>query len=231
MFAQLARLKAANPRLRILISIGGWTNSKFFSKVAATAAGRRRFANSIIHVFFRPFPRLFDGVDIDWEYPVSGGAEGNLRSPLDRENFPKLMEEVRRRLHQFSATKGHRYDLSIAVSADRDELGHLALAKLLQSVDWITVMAYDYYAGADVTGFNAPLFGTKDDPISGADVATRASEGSSRPAFHRSVSCWVYHSTAGHMARCQIRHSVCSRRRTLLALHLGAARTGSATRS
>ncbi|MBP2428831.1 hypothetical protein JOH48_002783 [Bradyrhizobium elkanii] len=83
-FAQLAELKRDNPQLRILISLGGWNGSKYFSAAAATPLSRARFARSVIDAFFRRYPRLFDGVDIDWEFPVSGGRVDNLAYPEAR---------------------------------------------------------------------------------------------------------------------------------------------------
>src|SRR4029078_8226561 len=47
-FNQLRKLKAKYPTLHVLMSSGGWTYSKFFSKVAATAASRQKFVSSCI---------------------------------------------------------------------------------------------------------------------------------------------------------------------------------------
>ena len=41
-FNQLVKLKAAHPNLRVVMSIGGWTLSKYSSDVAATQASRPR---------------------------------------------------------------------------------------------------------------------------------------------------------------------------------------------
>src|SRR4051812_19272457 len=47
-FGELARLKARNPHLKVLISVGGWTWSGKFSDAALSDASRRRFAKSAI---------------------------------------------------------------------------------------------------------------------------------------------------------------------------------------
>src|SRR6266700_1240284 len=42
-FNQLKKLKARHPNLRILLSLGGWTYSKYFSDVALSQASRQKF--------------------------------------------------------------------------------------------------------------------------------------------------------------------------------------------
>ena len=169
-FAQLAELKRGSPQLRVLISLGGWSGSKYFSAAAATPISRARFAQSVIDVFFRPYPGLFDGVDVDWEFPVSGGRPGNLKSIKDGTNFTLLIAELRRRLADLSAVERRDLELTIAVSADPDEIANLEAAALARQVERINLMAYDYHAGSAVAGFNAPLFACADDPNPGLNV-------------------------------------------------------------
>lgn len=163
-FAEIAKLKRSNPQLRVLISLGGWTGSKYFSVAAATADARRRFAQSVLDVFFRPYPGLFDGVDIDWEYPVAGGQPDNVNQPADRKNFTLLIAELRRRLAEPSSADGRRFELTIAISADAEKMRNLELAALARETDWMNLMAYDYYTGSDIAGFNASLFASTGDP-------------------------------------------------------------------
>src|SRR5437763_15737354 len=47
-FNQLVKLKAAHPDLKVVMSIGGWTLSKYFSVVAATSASRQAFVKSCV---------------------------------------------------------------------------------------------------------------------------------------------------------------------------------------
>lgn len=163
-FAQLAELKRSSPQLRILISLGGWSGSKYFSTAAATPMSRVRFAQSVIEAFFRPYPGLFDGVDVDWEFPVSGGPPGNLARLEDRTNFTRLVAELRRRLTEFAALERSELELTIAVSAVPHKIVNLEAAALASLVDRIHLMAYDYHAGSSFAGFNAPLFACAGDP-------------------------------------------------------------------
>ncbi|MCC8948376.1 glycoside hydrolase family 18 protein [Bradyrhizobium sp. Arg62] len=163
-FVQLAELKRNNPQLRILISLGGWNGSKYFSAAAATPISRARFAQSVIEAFFRPYPGLFDGVDVDWEFPVLGGRPGNLERLEDRSNFTMLIAELRGKLAEFSALERRDLELTIAVAAAPDQIVNLEAAALARLVNRIHLMAYDYHAGSAITGFNAPLFACAGDP-------------------------------------------------------------------
>lgn len=48
---------------KVVISIGGWTDSVYFSSAVATSSGRTKFVNSIISMVQK---YDLDGVDIDW---------------------------------------------------------------------------------------------------------------------------------------------------------------------
>lgn len=163
-FRELVRLKERHPHLRVLIAIGGWNGSAHFSRIAATPEARERFVRSAIDVFIGGYPELFDGVDIDWEYPVEGGLPDNARSPADRENFTLLMREFRLRLDDLERQSGRRYQLSAAVSAQAAAQGNVQLPELARVVDFISVMTYDYHVGTAYAHFNAPLFALAGDP-------------------------------------------------------------------
>jgi chitinase len=113
---------------------------------------------------------LFDGVDVDWEFPVSGGRPGNLESIEDRTNFTLLIAELRRRFADLSAVERRDLELTIAVSADPDKIANLEAAALARQVERINLMAYDYHAGSAVAGFNAPLIACADDPNPGLHI-------------------------------------------------------------
>src|SRR5688572_23738648 len=62
-FSQLNALKARNPRLKLLISVGGW-GADNFSDAALTPESRERFARSAVALIDQ---HHLDGVDLDWE--------------------------------------------------------------------------------------------------------------------------------------------------------------------
>ena len=164
-FAALAALKDRHPHLKVLISLGGWTGSGQFSDAASTPDGRERLAASVIDLFMVTHDDVFDGIDIDWEFPVEGGLCGNTRRPEDRENFTFLIEEIRRQLDQLRDPVEPRPLLTIATTGSPWLMRNIDVKALAHRVDWIGIMTYDYAAGASVTSFNSPLFpAIPDDP-------------------------------------------------------------------
>jgi chitinase len=174
-FAELERLKQRNPHLKLVISIGGWTGSGKFSDAALTDASRRLFAESAIDVFIRQRPGLFDGIDIDWEFPVEGGMKGNVERPADKENFTLLLAELRRQLDAQGVIDRRQYILAIAASARLEEIGNVEIARIEPLLDFMNVMTYDYHSGPGRTNFNAPLYAANGDPtpLLNVDVTMR----------------------------------------------------------
>jgi len=154
----LVSLKAANPHLRTLISIGGYTWSGRFSDVATTAEARQHFAESCVQFML---DHGFDGLDLDWEFPVGGGAAGNSERPEDGDNFILLLQALRDQLSTLRNAKGEPYLLTIAAGNDSAQLA-LDWSRIHPLLDWINVMTYDMHGMQDgTTGLNAPLY---DDP-------------------------------------------------------------------
>ena len=184
---QLQRLKAKHPRLRTLISVGGYSHSGPFSDLAHDPALRRAFARSCAE-FVAKYG--FDGVDLDWEYPVGGGHLSTKTRATDRENCTLLVAELRRELEQRSRSLGRKLELSLALPATPALLAHFELDKLHPHVDWFNVMAYDFVGPwSATTGFNAPLYACSDDANPdevartkhNADAAVRAIAGAGVP--------------------------------------------------
>jgi chitinase len=161
---ELKLLKARNPNLKLTISVGGWGGSSRFSDAALTDSARRRFSESAIDLFMRRWPGLFDGIDIDWEFPVQGGMKGNVERPADKENFTLLLAELRRELDQQGQQDKRHYELTIAASARPSEIANLELGRIVPLLDFINVMTYDYHTGGSIAHFNAPLYAATNDP-------------------------------------------------------------------
>ena len=164
-FEQLRLLKQRYPHLKVVISLGGWSGSRWFSHAAASRGARRQLASSTLDVFLRPYPDVFDGVDVDWEYPVGGGQPNNTARPHDRHNFTLLLQEYRRQLDALERERGRSYELSIAAAAGPAQLAHIEPAALARVLDFINVMTYDYHSGDTITHFNSPLRAIPADPV------------------------------------------------------------------
>lgn len=165
-FKQLAILKASNPELQILISIGSWEQSARFSEVAFDQEARVRFARSCV-ALMRQYG--FDGIDIDWRFPVSGGAVDGL--PEDRENFSLLLSEFRGQIEYWSEEDGKRYLLTATAPAVDLLYQNIELERIHVDLDWINLMSYGFSGGwSDIASHHAPLYGSARDPR-GADIS------------------------------------------------------------
>nr|ALX35002.1 chitinase A [Bacillus pumilus] len=153
---QLLKLKKNHPHLKTFISGGGWSWSNRFSDVAADPAARENFAASAVNLL-RKYG--FDGVDLDWEYPVSGGLPGNSTRPEDKRNYTLLLQDVPKKLDAAEAKDGKKYLLTIASGASPEYVSNTELDKIAETVDWINSMTYDFNGGwQSINAHNAPLF-------------------------------------------------------------------------
>jgi GH18 family chitinase len=154
-FHQLKKLKQDHPHLKILIAIGGWTLSGRFSDVALTEQSRSKFALSVAN-FVQQYG--FDGVDIDWEYPVGGGLGSNTYRPQDKQNFTLLLRRLREQLDALGQSEQKDYLLTAALPVGPDKIVNHELQAISEQLDWINLMTYDYHGGWESqTGHHAAL--------------------------------------------------------------------------
>ncbi|HEY0807864.1 MAG TPA: glycoside hydrolase family 18 protein, partial [Pseudonocardiaceae bacterium] len=159
-FNQLKELKAANPHLKIVMGIGGWSWSSQFSGLAQTAAGRQAFVQSCVDQYIRGnIPGLaagaaagiFDGISVDWEYPGAVG-NNNPHGPQDTPDFTALIHEFRGQLDAQGATTGQHYLLTADVSANPAIAANLQLRPVSRDLDWFNVMTFDFHGAWEATG-------------------------------------------------------------------------------
>ena len=158
--ATLRALKKTKPRLKVLVSVGGWT-ADGFSDAALTDASRHAFAVSVIQMLR---DNDLDGVDLDWEYPGQGAAGIKYREE-DKGDFTLLLKTLRHELDTAGAATQHtganHYLLTIA-AADREYFDHVEVSRLHVYVDWINEMAYDFFNSlTPTTGHHAGLYRSK----------------------------------------------------------------------
>ncbi|MFD1607473.1 glycosyl hydrolase family 18 protein [Oceanobacillus luteolus] len=155
-FAALNELKEVYPHLQTTIAIGGWGGSANFSEAAATEESREIFADSVVEFIVE---YGFNGVDLDWEYPVTGGGPGTSPNPADRENFPLLLETLREKLDEQGERDNVHYTLSIAGAANAGFVENTQLGSSHEYLDYVQMMTYDIHGTWEsLADFNAPLY-------------------------------------------------------------------------
>jgi len=118
-------LKKRDPALKIFVAVGGWTfndpgpTQSTFSDLAASETAQFNFMVSLIS-FMNTYG--FDGIDLDWEYPVADDRSGR---PEDFVNFPKFMGRLKTALGLFGK------ELSITIPASYWYLQHFDLKALV----------------------------------------------------------------------------------------------------
>lgn len=152
-FNQLKKLKTRHPNLKILISIGGWTGSKYFSVAMLTPESREKFADAIINNFILgnlPLvdgaggngvaSDIFDGVDIDWEYPIGGGIDDNHYNPNDNNNLTAFYSLLRKKFDSINP----RLIITAAVPSSEKNASHYNIKGDQHYLNWYNLMTYDY---------------------------------------------------------------------------------------
>ncbi|MFF4732433.1 glycosyl hydrolase family 18 protein [Streptomyces mirabilis] len=146
-FNQLRELKAKYPNIKILWSFGGWTWSGGFAQAAANPTA---FAQSCYNLVEDPrWADVFDGIDIDWEYPNACGLSCDTSGAAAYKN---LMQALR-------AKFGTGNLVTAATTADGTSGGKIDAADYAgasQYVDWYNVMSYDFFGAFNAQGPTAP---------------------------------------------------------------------------
>jgi chitinase len=153
-FRKLNNLKKINPDLKILFSVGGWSWSENFSDAVLTESSRRKFARTNV-ALVEAYD--LDGVDIDWEYPGMKGQDNVFRAE-DKENFTLMFKALREELNALSAKTGKTYQLTTAVPCFKKFLDITEMGKAAQYLDYVNLMAYDFYVAGDTAGHHSNLF-------------------------------------------------------------------------
>ncbi|MEU0898852.1 glycoside hydrolase family 18 protein [Streptomyces massasporeus] len=146
-FNQLRKLKKKHPNLKILWSFGGWTWSGGFGEAAKNPAAFARSCYDLVEN--SKWADVFDGIDIDWEYPNTCGATCDTSG---KAAFRNLMQALR-------AKFGSKNLVTAAITADATPGGKIDAADYAgaaQYVDWYNPMTYDFFGAWDAAGPTAP---------------------------------------------------------------------------
>jgi chitinase len=146
-FNQLRKLKKAYPHIKVIWSFGGWTWSGGFGQAVQNPAA---FAQSCYDLVEDPrWADVFDGIDLDWEYPNACGLTCDTSGPAA---FKNMMQAMR-------AKFGPNNLVTAAVTADASAGGKIDAADYAGAApyyDWLNVMTYDFFGAWAAKGPTAP---------------------------------------------------------------------------
>lgn len=146
-FNQLRKLKKQYPNIKVLWSFGGWTWSGGFPQAAANPTA---FAQSCYNLVEDPrWADVFDGIDLDWEYPNACGLSCDTSGAAA---FKNLMQAVKARF-------GANNLVTAAITADASDGGKIDKADYAgaaQYTDFYNVMTYDFFGAWAAQGPTAP---------------------------------------------------------------------------
>ncbi|EXL80397.1 chitinase [Fusarium oxysporum f. sp. conglutinans race 2 54008] len=140
-YGRVSALKQQQKDLEVWIAIGGWAMNDpgkyrtVFSDLAKSEKKQDDFFDSLI-TFLQRYD--FDGVDLDWEYPVAeerGGIEE------DFENYVNLLARLRKRLN----SSGRKYGLTLTLPASYWYLKGFDIVNMERYLDWFNIMTYDIH--------------------------------------------------------------------------------------
>ncbi|WP_404819475.1 glycosyl hydrolase family 18 protein [Streptomyces marincola] len=145
-FNQLRQLKEMYPHIKVVWSFGGWTWSGGFGDAMRDP---QRFAQSCYDLVNDPrWAGVFDGIDLDWEYPNACGLGCDSSGP---EVFEDMMRA-------FRGAFGDQL-VTAAITADASEGGKIDAADYAggaQYADHLAVMTYDFFGAWATAGPTAP---------------------------------------------------------------------------
>ena len=187
-------IMAHNNGLETVASLGGWTLAQHFPKIANDVNTRAAFAEAVAE-FATNYK--FDGIDLDWEFPLQGGTDGT--ETIGSQSIPEQPHYTQDPMNMVMLCKAIKealpseVHLSICTNQNPTTVGNMYIfpgnksnwsgndykgydgSDLTDWVDRFYTMTYDYGgAWLSSTSHQAPLYdsGDPDDPDKDMSVST-----------------------------------------------------------
>ena len=147
-------VRRTNPSARVLLSLGGWSDSggDKYSRLVNSRSSRARFVAESLK--FLALHR-FDGLVVEWHFPVCWQSDCARGPAEDRAGFSDLIQELRaafaeRNLLLGATLSGYKQVIDEAYDVRR----------LGEALDFMNIMTYDFRGFWDSqTGHHSPLYG------------------------------------------------------------------------
>ncbi len=137
---EIDKLRITYPDLKITFALGGW-GADGFSDAVLTEESREIFVNSIVEYMIE---KGFDGMDLDWEFPVNGGWGSIKARPEDRINHTEFLYLLREKMNRAGNIAGKYLSLSVAANSGSDYINEwVEIEKVAAVVDYLHIMTYD----------------------------------------------------------------------------------------
>lgn len=150
-YRAVANLKAENPSLKVMLSVGGGAHSSCFHSMVSDPGNTDIFVASVVETLRR---NHLDGIDIDWEFPmdINNG----------KAHFTRLLQKLRASFEEEAKASGQPTLILSAAVAAQSVLVNASydVREIERYVDFINLMTYDlhlfkwYYP---FSGHNSPL--------------------------------------------------------------------------
>jgi chitinase len=140
-------------KVKVMISVGGWTLSEVFPALSANPITRANFAHHCRQLIEK---YNIDGIDIDWEYP---GYTEHGGTTHDKKNFTLLLRQIRDTLTVCGLKKNKKYLLTAALGASPQNMANVEWKSVSKILDIMNIMSYDYNGSwSKSAGHNSPLY-------------------------------------------------------------------------
>jgi chitinase len=123
---------AHKANVKILLSLGGWGWDKQFAAIVGNREAEDRYVKAVMEIVDE---YDYDGIDLDWEYPDTKDEVAG---------FDRLSRRFRKELDSLGEKKKRHFAQTMAAAANPSTLAWLSNKLLLETMDWVNVMTYDF---------------------------------------------------------------------------------------